>query len=47
MTLISTSSNIGVPGIWIFRIDQGIVQACPNEGKHSLLPAESCCMDIA
>ena len=31
---ISMSSNIGQPGVWIFRIDkEEVIPACVNEGK--------------
>ena len=26
------SSNIGKPGVWLFRIDQSAIQSCPNKG---------------
>ena len=29
--LVNTS-NVGTPGLWIFRIDGDIIPACPNKG---------------
>ena len=35
ITQLNTSSNVGTPGLWIFRIDgENIIPACPNEGAH-------------
>ena len=31
-----TSSNVGDPGVWIFRIDESIVPACPTESRPSI-----------
>ena len=31
-----TSSNVGEPGVWIFRIDESIVPACPTESRPSI-----------
>lgn len=34
---VSMTSNVGVPGKWVFRIDEEILFACPNESKYAIL----------
>ena len=33
ISMLTSSSNVGEPGVWIFRVDgTDIIPACPNEG---------------
>ena len=33
ISMLTSSSNIGEPGVWIFQVDgTDIIPACPNEG---------------
>ena len=33
IAMLTSSSNIGEPGVWIFQVDgTDIIPACPNEG---------------
>lgn len=38
---VSMTSNVGVPGKWVFRIDKEVLSACPNEGEYVIL---GCCL---
>ena len=38
IALLDSSSNIGEPGVWMFRIDgETVIPACYNEGLLTLL----------
>ena len=33
ISMLTSSSNVGEPGMWVFRVDgTDIIPACPNEG---------------
>jgi hypothetical protein len=46
ITQLNTSSNVGTPGLWIFRIDgENIIPACPNEASCTSDRLCSCLTD--